>query len=127
MMRRPALIAVAGFVFGAAACSESKTGLRVSVDPATFKDAVSMQIVISALPGGFVAQAPDNMIGAYVKTETTNGHTMVAEVINNHDDPVTHVLATPWNLVSLAWGTAKCHNYSGWDYQRTSPVTVVCP
>ena len=65
--------------------------------------------------------------GAYVKTETSNGHTMVAEVINNHDDPVTHVLATPWNLVSLAWGTAKCHNYSGWDYQRTMPVTVVCP
>jgi hypothetical protein len=65
--------------------------------------------------------------GAYVKTETSDGHTMVAEIINNHDDPVTHVLLTPWKLVTLAWGTAKCHNYSNWDYQRTSPVTVVCP
>ena len=65
--------------------------------------------------------------GAYQKTETSGAHTMVAEVINNNDDPVTNVLAFPLSLVSLAWGTAKCHNYSGWDYQATSPVTVVCP
>jgi hypothetical protein len=66
--------------------------------------------------------------GAYSKTETSSSthHTMVAEVINNDDDPVTNVLAFPFSLVSLAWGTAKCHDYSHWDYQATSPVTVVC-
>ena len=65
--------------------------------------------------------------GAYVKTETSGSHTMHAEVINNHSDPVTNVLTNPFSLVSLAWGTAKCHDYSHWDYQRTAPVTVVCP
>jgi hypothetical protein len=65
--------------------------------------------------------------GAYVETDHNGSHTMVAEVINNHKDPVTHVLATPWNLVSLAWGTATCHNYSHWDYQQTTPETVTCP
>ncbi|HEU4733096.1 MAG TPA: hypothetical protein VFT22_34625 [Kofleriaceae bacterium] len=64
--------------------------------------------------------------GAYEKTETSGSHRMVAEVINNDDDPVTNVLVFPFKLVSLAWGTAKCHNYSGWDYENTSPVTVVC-
>jgi hypothetical protein len=54
-------------------------------------------------------------------------HTLHAEVINNHDDPVTHSLANPFTLVSLAWGTAKCHDYSHWDYQKTSLVTAVCP
>jgi hypothetical protein len=65
--------------------------------------------------------------GAYVKTETSSTHKMVAEVINNNDDPVTHVLAFPFSLVSLAWGTARCHDYSHWDYQATTPVTAVCP
>ncbi|HEX3760205.1 MAG TPA: hypothetical protein VHW23_15920 [Kofleriaceae bacterium] len=65
--------------------------------------------------------------GAFVKTETSGSHTMHAEVINNHDDPVTNSLANPFTLVSLAWGTAKCHSYTGWDYQKTSPVTVICP
>lgn len=65
--------------------------------------------------------------GAYVKTQTSSGHQMVAEVINNNDDPVTNVLVFPFSLVSLAWGTAKCHDYSHWDYQRTSPVDLVCP
>ena len=51
---------------------------------------------------------------------------MVAEVINNNDDPVTNVLAFPFSLVSLAWGTAKCHDYSHWDYEATSPVAAVC-
>lgn len=64
--------------------------------------------------------------GAYLKTETNGSHKMVAEVINNPSDPVTHVLANPFSLVSLAWGTAKCHNYSQWNYQATSPVTAVC-
>lgn len=66
--------------------------------------------------------------GAYVRTETSSSshRTMVAEVINNDDDPVTNSLANPFNLVSLAWGTAKCHDYSHWDYRATSPVTVVC-
>ncbi|HWU91536.1 MAG TPA: hypothetical protein VN253_29915 [Kofleriaceae bacterium] len=65
--------------------------------------------------------------GAYVKTETAASRTMRAEVINNNSDPVTNVLTHPWSLVSLAWGTAKCHDYSRWDYQKTSPVSVVCP
>jgi hypothetical protein len=65
--------------------------------------------------------------GAFVKTETSGSHTMHAEVINNNDDPVTNSLANPFTLVSLAWGTARCHDYSHWDYQKTSPVTVVCP
>jgi hypothetical protein len=66
--------------------------------------------------------------GAYVRTETSSSHhTMVAEVINNNDDPVTNSLGNPFNLVSLAWGTAKCHDYSHWDYRATSPVVAVCP
>jgi hypothetical protein len=65
--------------------------------------------------------------GAYLKTETSGSRTMRAEVINNNNDPVTNVLTNPFSLVSLAWGAAKCHDYSSWDYQRTSPVTVVCP
>lgn len=65
--------------------------------------------------------------GAYGKTEKNGSKAMVAEVINNKSDPVTHVLATPWNLVSLAWGTAKCHSYSNWTYQDTTPDTVTCP
>ena len=65
--------------------------------------------------------------GAYVKTETSGSHTLHAEVINNNDDPVTNSLANPFTLVSLAWGTAKCHDYSHWDYQKTAPVSVVCP
>ncbi|HEX7842232.1 MAG TPA: hypothetical protein VF469_32390 [Kofleriaceae bacterium] len=64
--------------------------------------------------------------GAYVKTETSGSHTMHAEVINNDDDPVTNVLTNPFSLVSLAWGTATCHDYSHWDYQATSPVVAVC-
>ncbi len=65
--------------------------------------------------------------GAYTKTEKSGSRTMRAEVINNNDDPVTNVLTNPFSLVSLAWGTAKCHDYSNWDYQATAPVTVVCP
>ena len=65
--------------------------------------------------------------GAYAKTETSGSRTLRAEVINNNDDPVTNVLRNPFNLASLAWGTAKCHDYGGWDYKATSPVTVVCP
>jgi hypothetical protein len=26
----------------------------------------------------------------------------------------------------VAWGTAKCHDDSHRDYQKTSPVTAVC-
>jgi len=65
--------------------------------------------------------------GAYIRTETSGSRTMRAEVINNHSDPVTNVLSNPFSLVSLAWGTAKCHDYSSWSYQATSPVTVTCP
>lgn len=65
--------------------------------------------------------------GAYVKTESASGHTMRAEVINNNKDPVTNVLSNPFSLVSLAWGTAACHDYSHWDYQTTTPVVALCP
>lgn len=65
--------------------------------------------------------------GAYTKTEKVGSRTMRAEVINNNDDPVTNVLTNPFSLVSLAWGTAKCHDYTNWDYKATAPVTVVCP
>ncbi|HEX4417852.1 MAG TPA: hypothetical protein VH165_08135 [Kofleriaceae bacterium] len=64
--------------------------------------------------------------GSFQTTEKNGSHTMVAEVINNPSDPVTHVLTSPWSLVSLAWGTAKCHDYSHWNYQHTSPVSQVC-
>jgi len=65
--------------------------------------------------------------GAYLKTEKSGSRTMRAEVINNNSDPVTNVLTNPFSLVSLAWGTAKCHDYSNWNYKATSPVTVTCP
>jgi hypothetical protein len=65
--------------------------------------------------------------GSYTKTEQAGSRTMRAEVINNNDDPVTNVLTNPFSLVSLAWGTAKCHDYTNWDYKATAPVTVVCP
>jgi hypothetical protein len=61
--------------------------------------------------------------GAYEQHEK-NG--MAGEVINNDDDPVTNCLWFPIHLVSLAWGTSKCHNYSNWDYQQTAPVETVC-
>ncbi|HWO20201.1 MAG TPA: hypothetical protein VNO30_15640 [Kofleriaceae bacterium] len=64
--------------------------------------------------------------GAYLKNETSGSRTMRAEVINNNSDPVTNVLTNPFSLVSLAWGTAKCHDYSNWDYKATAPVTVTC-
>ena len=65
--------------------------------------------------------------GAYAKSEKSGTRTMRAEVINNNSDPVTNVLINPFSLVSLAWGTAKCHDYSNWDYKATAPVTVTCP
>jgi hypothetical protein len=65
--------------------------------------------------------------GAYLKSETSGSRTMRAEVINNNHDPVTNVLTNPFSLVSLAWGTSKCHDYSNWSYKATSPVTVTCP
>ena len=63
--------------------------------------------------------------GEYTTIETSEA-TMVAQVINNNDDPVTNCLSSPINLVSLAWGTVKCHNYSNWDYTATSPVEATC-
>jgi hypothetical protein len=65
--------------------------------------------------------------GAYLKTETYGSRTMRAEVINNNSDPVTNVLSNPFSLLSVVWGTAKCHDYSSWNYKATAPVTVVCP
>jgi hypothetical protein len=65
--------------------------------------------------------------GAYLKTETSGSRTMRAEVINNNRDPVTNVLSNPFSLVTLAWGTAPCHDYTAWNYKATSPVKVVCP
>jgi hypothetical protein len=65
--------------------------------------------------------------GAYEVTETDDGHVMVAQVINNHDDPVTNVLTNPLSLTTLAWGTSGCHSYNQWNYQKTAPVNAVCP
>lgn len=64
--------------------------------------------------------------GAYARSEKSGSRTMHAEVINNKSDPVTNVLINPFSLVSLAWGTAKCHDYSNWNYKATSPVAAVC-
>jgi hypothetical protein len=66
--------------------------------------------------------------GVYTQTETnkSTGEQSVAEVINNNNDPVTNCLLFPIHLVSLAWGTVQCHNYSNWDYESTSPEQTVC-
>ena len=72
----------------------------------------------------FLYGTPNYTRGSGARTVDSQG--MVAEVINNDQDPVTNCLADPWSLVSLAWGTAKCHSYEGWDYEKTSPRTVVC-
>jgi hypothetical protein len=72
----------------------------------------------------FLYGTPNYSRGDGARSVDSSG--MVAEVINNDDDPVTNCLAEPWNLVSLAWGTAKCHNYEGWDYEDTSPREVIC-
>jgi hypothetical protein len=65
--------------------------------------------------------------GTYTETETGPTHRkMVAEVINNNNDPVTSCLRNPLTLVSLAWGTQACHDYSGWNYETRSPVHTVC-
>jgi hypothetical protein len=72
----------------------------------------------------FLYGTPNYSRGSGARTVDSGG--MAAEVINNDDDPVTNCLAAPWSLLSLAWGTAKCHSYEGWDYQKTSPRVVVC-
>jgi len=50
----------------------------------------------------------------------------VMHVVNNSDDPVTDCLRNPLHLVSVAWGTGKCHDYSNWDYEATSPEETIC-
>jgi hypothetical protein len=72
----------------------------------------------------FLYGTPNYSRGSGARTVTSQG--MAAEVINNDDDPVTNCLADPWTLVSLAWGTAKCHDYESWDYEQTSPREAVC-
>jgi hypothetical protein len=57
---------------------------------------------------------------------TEHDHAMVAQVINNADDPVTNCLANPFHLLSVAWGDGKCHNYAGWDYEKTAATQIVC-
>jgi hypothetical protein len=64
--------------------------------------------------------------GEYTQIETSGSKKMTAQVINNNDAPVTNCLKFPIHLVSLAWGTAKCHDYSSWDYKAKSPETTVC-
>jgi hypothetical protein len=51
---------------------------------------------------------------------------MVAQVVNNPDDPVTNCLGDPFRLLSIAWGDGQCHDYANWDYEKTSPAQVVC-
>ncbi len=72
-MRGAALISTAFVALAASACSETKTGLRVSVDPGDFKDAASLKIAVSALPDGFAAHEPQNAAGAYVTIEDFDG------------------------------------------------------
>ncbi len=52
---------------------------------------------------------------------------MVAEVVNNPDDPVTNCLWDPFRLISVAWGDGKCHDYAKWDYEKTSPAQTRVP
>ena len=56
------------------AARETKTGLRVSIDPGEFGDAASLQVAVSALTDGFKPQhATQNMGGALVTTEDFDG------------------------------------------------------
>jgi hypothetical protein len=61
--------------------------------------------------------------GEYTQHE---GNGMVAQVVNNPDDPVTNCLWDPFRLISIAWGEGKCHSYANWDYEKTSPAQTVC-
>src|SRR5262245_14533620 len=82
-MRAPALLPIACLVaFAAGACEESKSGLRVSIETGTAKDAKALQIVIGAKPGGFKEAIPTNMIGARVTTEDFDGDGLVDLVAN---------------------------------------------
>jgi hypothetical protein len=71
-MRAAAVSLAAAFAAMLTGCSETKTGLRVSIDPAEFTYAKSMRVAISA-EGGFKAQANENMGGALVTTEDFDG------------------------------------------------------
>jgi hypothetical protein len=57
---------------------------------------------------------------------TEHDHAMTAQVINNPSDPVTGCLGNPFHLLSVAWGDGKCHNYAGWDFEKTSATQPVC-
>ena len=71
-MRAAVPMMIAAAALAAAGCSETKTGLRVSIDPAEFTQAESMRVAISA-EGGFKPQANENMGGALVTTEDFDG------------------------------------------------------
>jgi hypothetical protein len=72
----------------------------------------------------FLYGTPNYTRGSGARTVTSGAVTF--EVINNDDDPVTNCLAAPWSLLSIAWGTAKCHDYAGWDYTKTTPRDPIC-
>lgn len=76
----------------AVACSETKTGLRVSVDPGDFKHAATMQIAISALAGGFRMQDASNVGGAYVTTEDYDGDGAL-DLLARFNGPFTNALS----------------------------------
>jgi hypothetical protein len=50
-----------------------------------------------------------------------------AGLVADTGDPVTNVLTNPFSLVTLAWGTAPCHDYTSWNYKATSPLRSSVP
>ncbi len=72
MRTAAATIAVAAAALGLAACGETKTGLRVSIDPGDFKNAASMKVAVTVTKG-FQLQVGSNMGGALVTTEDFDG------------------------------------------------------
>ena len=65
-------IAAVALAFAGFACS-APTGLRVDVHFGDFTTAQTLEIAISALPGGFTMQSPFNVGGALVTTEDFDG------------------------------------------------------
>ena len=80
-------IAAAGLAVGSCACSQP-TGLRVDVNFGDFTGAYSLEVAISALPGGFKMQTPFNVSGASVTTEDFDGDGSL--------DLVAHFLGEPF-------------------------------
>jgi hypothetical protein len=81
MRTAAATIAVAVALSAIAGCGDSKTGLRVSIDPGEFKNASSMKVAVS-VSKGFQMQAGANMGGALVTTEDFDGDGLLDLLVN---------------------------------------------